>query len=257
MKMNLNTQELFESSKAKRVYTEADGEQFTQAEKALGDNRLDVSGPGAQRNTALVNEFFQRNRQLPVTVANIYRAVEERKSEFAWLTQAQADWYRVAQQNPDLANALVGFLATQGQPNGLVKDGDLAFENLVLLFSEIQSRGESASAYTIQNAQDRIAHRPGKQLHRVPQPRRTEPISRAAKEDDGTPFLGRLTKQKDGSWGKSPADYAREAREAAEMANPKPTLEQKLSAEEQTFRTLATELTRYGTHGQHFREGVV
>src|SRR6266568_7718644 len=147
MKMNSNV---------KREYTQADGEHFPEAEKALADNHLDVYGPGASHNGALIDQFFQTHRNIPVTVQNIYRAVEERKSEFIWLSQAQADWYRAAQQNPELANALVQFLATQGQPTRLVKDGDAAFENLVLLFTELQSRRESASTQTIANAENRI-----------------------------------------------------------------------------------------------------
>lgn len=237
---------------APRQYSQADEQQFAQAGKALGENGFDLYGPGLNRNFELLDEYFQKNRNTPVTVANIYRAVEERKLEFTWLTSAQQAWYQTTQQNPELANQLAVYLAgTSGRPGALVKDGDPLFENMLVLFNELQSRRESANPQTIAHAEDRIAHRPGRQLHRVPEPRRTEPISRAAKEDDGSPFLGTgLSKQRDGSWGKSPADYAREAREAADKNNPQTTREEQLSAEDYQWRRLANEQLSYGTHGQ-------
>jgi hypothetical protein len=254
MKM-LNAQELFESSKPKRVYSEADGEQFSQAEKALGENRLDVSGPGAHHNVALIDQFFQSHPNIPVSVANIYRAVEERKNEFVWLSQAQADWYRTSQQNPELANALLAYLSTQGQPTRLVKDGDAAFENLVLLFNELQGRRETASAVTIQNAENRIANRPGKQLTRVEKPRRTEPISPAAKNDDGVPFLGNdLVKCADGSYrSKTYAEQKRdaEAQEAAAAAA-KAATKTGPSPEDAAWKRMADECLRYGTHANQY-----
>lgn len=185
-----SVQEIYENN-LRRQYTQADAKLFDEAEKRLAANRLDVKGPGATRNLDLIDEFFQKNRNVPVTLQNIYRAVEERKSEFVWLSPAEAEWYQTAQQNLELANQLAAHLATHGQVGRLVNDGDQLFENLTLLFKEIHSRRESVSSQTIAAAEDRIAHRPGRQLHRVPQPRRTEPISPAAKSDDGTPFLGR------------------------------------------------------------------
>ena len=235
-----------------RQYTEQDEKELFQAAKALSENRFDMFGPGMQRNLDLIDKFFQKNRQLPMTVNNIFAAIEESKSEFVWLTPAEHAWYTAARQNPDLANQVATYLAgTSGRAGALVKDGDPLFENLLLLFNELQSRRESVTTQSIASAEDRIAHRPGRQLHRVPQPRRTEPISRAAKEDDGTPFLGTgLTKQSDGTWGRSPADYKREQREAAERNNPQPTAQEQLTAEEYEWRKMAHELLRYGTHGQ-------
>src|ERR1700730_9637086 len=148
-----------------RQYTQADGQQFEQAFKLLGDSRFDFVGPGAQRNYELIGEFFEKNRQLPVTVETIFRAVEERKSDFVSLTPAQHTWYQAAQNNPELANQIANYLAsTTGLPGALVKDGDGLFENLLLLFNELSSRRETVSAQTIAGAKDRIARRPGKQL---------------------------------------------------------------------------------------------
>jgi hypothetical protein len=248
-----SVQEIYQNN-LRRQYTDADAKQFDEAEKQLAANRLDVKGPGATRNIDLIDDFFQKNRGIPVTLQNIYKAVEQRKNEFVWLSPAEAEWYQTAQQNPELANQLAAHLTTQGQVGRLVNDGDQLFENLTLLFKEIHSRRESASPYTIAGAEDRIAHRPGRQLHRVPQPRRTEPVSRAAKEDDGTPFVtSGLTKQRDGSLGKSPADYAREAREAAAKNNPSQAETSKLDASEQAWKNLADNLLRDGTHSQQER----
>ena len=247
-----SVQEIYQSN-LRRQYTDADTKQFDEAEKHLAGNRLDVRGPGAARNIDLIDDFFQNNRGIPVTVQNIYKAVEQRKNEFVWLSPAEAEWYQTSQQNPELANQLAGHLATQGQIGRLVNDGDQLFENLTLLFKEIHSRRESASPYTIAGAEDRIAHRPGRQLHRVPKPRRTEPVSRAAKADDGSPFLGRdLVKQADGSYrSKTPAEQRRDM-EAAERAKSQ-VQTTPLDASERAWKSMADGLLRDGTHSQQVR----
>jgi hypothetical protein len=232
-------QQLFEKSNLRREYTEADLVQFQVAEKALNIDAW--TAHGSSHNANLIDEFFQAHKELPVTVQNIYRAVEDRKGEFVWLSQAQVDWYRAAQQNIDLANSLPALLAAQGQPGRLVNDGDALFENLLLLFNELHSRRESASVQTLQNAEDRIAHRPGKQLHRVPQPRRTEPMSQAAKQDDGEPFLGRNVNM-------SPADYKRQAEAAYASSSPTPA---KAKGPVDAWETIAR--SYLGNGGSHAR----
>ena len=241
-------QQLFEKSNLRREYTEADLEQFQAAEKALNIDAWTSSG--SSHNANLIDGFFQTHKELPVTVQNIYRAVEERKGEFVWLLQAQVDWYRAAQQNLDLANSLPAFLAAQGQPGRLANNGDALFENLLLLFNELQSRRESASAQTVQNAQDRIAHRPGRQLHRVPTPRRTEPISRAAKEYDGTnPFsTSGLVKTADGYRSKTYAEQKRDAEAAAEKKSAASSRPSEVDAWETIARSY---LGNGGSHGRN------
>src|SRR5260221_24397 len=124
-----------------RQYTQADEQQFKEAGKGLESNRLDLLGPGAEHNLNLIDQFFQKNRNVPVTIQNVYRAVEERKNEFKWLSVAEAEWYQTAQQSLELGNQLAAHLATQGhRPGQLVNHGDLLFENLTLLFKEIHSR---------------------------------------------------------------------------------------------------------------------
>jgi hypothetical protein len=234
-----------------RIYTAEEGLQFEKAEAELGKNGFDKwTQEGSQRNADLIDQFFQANPTLPVTLQNIYRAVEARKTEFVWLSQARVNWYETAKKNPQLANQLAADLATQGgKPGKLVNDGDQLFENLVLLFNELHSHPQPMA-----HAIDRISHRPGQQLHYVPQPRRSEPVSRAAKEDNGEPFVtSGLSKQKDGSLGKSPADYAREARERSEKNNPSPSQTPALDASEQTWKYMAEQLLLDGTHSQQSR----
>jgi hypothetical protein len=246
--MSTIEQQLYDKSNPRRLYTDTDLGQFQTAEKALNIDAWTASG--SSHNANLIDEFFQAHKELPVIVQNIYRAVEERKSEFIWLTQAQADWYRAAKQNPDLANELANFVAAsaQGRPGQLVSDGDFLFENLLSLFNELNSRRESVSVQTFSAAQDRIAHRPGKQLHYVPQPRKTEPTSYHAKNDDGQAFLGNdLVKNHDGSFrSKTYAEQKRDA-EAAEVAAAAKAAT-KPTGPENAWETLCNELLRFGTH---------
>jgi hypothetical protein len=121
-----SVQETYQNN-LRRQYTAADGKQFDEAEKQLAANRLDVKGPGATRNVDLIDEYFQNNRGIPVTLQNIYKAVEQRKNEFVWLSPAEAEWNQSAQQNSELANQLAAHLATQGQVGRLVNAGNQLF----------------------------------------------------------------------------------------------------------------------------------
>jgi len=74
--------------------------------------------------------------------------------------------------------------------------------------------------------------------------------SEHSRTDDGTKFLGNdLRKLPDGSYGKTRADYSREAREAAEKANPQ-TAENKLSVEDANWLRVGQEACRFGSHSQ-------
>src|SRR5712691_6123045 len=99
----------------RRNYTAQEAEQFTKADEQLRKNGLDSwTTEGTQTNADLIDQFFQANPTVPVTVTNIYRAVEERKSEFVWLSSAAAEWYQTAQNNSELANQLAAHLAGKG-----------------------------------------------------------------------------------------------------------------------------------------------
>jgi hypothetical protein len=194
----------------RREYTAQDIEQFNKAGEQLRKNGLDeFTQEGIQRNADLLDEYFQQNRKIPVTVANVFKCVEARKQDFKWLSPAQLEYHRAAAENPAAAAKLAEFFAIQGRPGTLVNVGEDGFENSAILLTEL--RGREVNQTTIQQSIGRVAFNGDRQLHVVPTPRRVDPRSHAA-NDDGTPFLGEgLRKLPDGSFGKTPADYAREA----------------------------------------------
>jgi hypothetical protein len=237
----------------RRIYTAQDGEQFEKASESLRKNGLDDwTQEGIQRNADLVDEFFQTNRGIPVTVANIFKAVNARKQDYKWLSAAATEWYEISKKNPPLATELAAFLATQGHPGQLSNEGDSLFQNLVLLLNELYAQPQP-----IAQAEDRISHRPGHQLHRVPQLRRTEPVSFAAKADSeyerGRLFSGRdLVKQADGSLRSKTAAEQRMDREASERAQSQ-SQTPVLDATEQAWKNMADQLLQDGTHSQQTR----
>src|SRR6266699_3173408 len=225
----------------RREITAQDAQQIDAAAKQLQGNGFDVwTADGIQHNADLLDEYFQANPGLPVTVAHVFKAVQARKQEFKWLPQAQADWYQPSKQNPDLANQLSALLDTHGQVGRLVNSGDELFANRTLLLTELHSRRETVSPQTIANAEDRISHRAGKQLARVPQPRKTEPTSRAAKENpsDSTNWLGTMVKTADGSYRNKNVYEQRKDREAAEAAANPQTQTSALDESESTWRRM-------------------
>src|SRR5229473_2481040 len=174
-----------------REFTQSEAQQIYEAEKGLRESGLDVDHGHAEHNASLILQHFQ-NPALPVTVQSIYAFVEKNKDQFIWRTPAQREYDKVAAANPAAAQQLVGWLDTQGKAGQLASSGDDAYHNLTLLLAEISGRREDVSSTSIRNADIRISNRPGKQLVRIPQPRRTEPQSRMAREDksDSTNWLG-------------------------------------------------------------------
>jgi arsenate reductase-like glutaredoxin family protein/predicted nucleic acid-binding Zn-ribbon protein len=205
-----------ETTTVRREYTAAEIQEINKAAAQL--HGFDESPEGSEHNADIFDEYFQKNRHIPITVENVVKCVQARKQDFKWLSQAQVEYNKVANQEPDRANLLANWLASQGKPEQLVNTGDQAYDNLRLLLQAL--RGYQIDSTTISHAIDRILHSPGPQkLHYVPKPRRTEPISEAAKNDNGVGFFaGDMVKNADGSWrSKSPAEQRRE-REAAERA---------------------------------------
>jgi hypothetical protein len=227
----------------RRNYTVQDAQEFDKASEQLRGKGFDDWTPeGIKCNADLMDEYFQLNRTIPVTLANIYKAIEAWKQDFKWISLAQAEYYKVATQEPDRANALSTWLATQGKPGQLANQGDDAFENLRLLLLVL--RGYQINATTISHAIDRVQSKPGPKLHFVQAPRRTAPVSPAAKADDGTPFLGRNLNEPE--WVRRSRE--RSEREAKEAANqPSSTSLQAVAARE--ARRKSEEL-RGNTHSE-------
>lgn len=222
-------------SNTRREYTAADLKQVEIFERQIANDHPQIAA-----DSDMLDKFFQANRQVPVTLANIYHAVG--------LSSLEGEWYELAQQNRELANQLAANLAAQGHPGQLVNNGEQLFKNLILLFREIHSHPQPMA-----HAIDRINHRPGARLHFVPQPRRTEPVSSAAKADpvNSTNWLGRqsdMVKLPDGSYRSKNAHEQRADREAAEAAKSQTQTATALSASDQQWRSMALEATRYGTH---------
>jgi len=233
-----------------REFTQSEAQQIYEAEKGLREAGLDVDHEHAKDNANLILDYFGKN-PIPVTVASIYAFVEKNKDQFIWRTPAQREYDKVAAANPVAAQQLVAWLDTQGKSGQLANSGDDAYANLTLLLAEISGRRENVSSKGIQDAINRIQNRPGRKLHYVEAPRRTEPQSRAAREDDSTSanWLGRdMVKDTAGWRSKTPAEQ-RADREAAENAKQTQTATA-LSASDQQWRSMALDACNYGTHSQ-------
>jgi hypothetical protein len=164
--------------------------------KFCKDNNIvnyDGRGPETLANADFVLNYFLEIWKQDMNEANFAQAFPQLKPHLKFYSSRQhAEYTHIANENMRAAQQLMGWLATQGKPGQLVNaPGDERYENLALILTELRNRREDVSPTTIRAAEDRISHRPGRQLHYVPQPRRTEPVSEAAKNDDGTPFLGR------------------------------------------------------------------
>jgi len=212
-------------------------------------------------NADFVLNYFLNTWNVEMTEQNLTYAWERIHPHLKLYTSAQSDWYKAAEQNPELANQIAAYVAsTTGASGALVKDGsDLHFENLLLLFNEISRRNESFSPQAIADAKDRIAHRAGKQLHRVSVPRKEMgTISEAARNDGantadwhaGKSFLGSdmVPDGRGGLRSKTPAEQKRDA-EAREAAN-QPTVRERKNADDARWDAMSQELLGFGTHGQ-------
>jgi hypothetical protein len=197
-------------------------------------------------NADIVLKYFTETWPNTINEANLNLAWEALRPHLKLRSKAEQEWYEVAEKELDRAQQVAAWLESQGKVGQLVNTvGDEAYTNLRLLLETL--RGYDINVTTIGHAIDRINHRPGQKLHFVQPGRRTTPLSQAAKNDDGTPFVvAGLTKQRDGSYGKSPADYAREAAQRSEKAA-EPTTQR---GPADFWETACNELLKFGTHGQ-------
>lgn len=198
---------------APRRYSAEEIQELNAAEPQLAAARLDLySAEGQAIAGKIIDDYFQKNRHIPMTTTEVFRAINLRRSECRNVSVAEYEWRKLEATNPPMAQELIGYLnSLPAVPGQLITTGDDAFINLKLLFEQLSGRHEQVSATTIDAAKDRIAHRPGPQLKFTESPRRTTPISRAAKEDDGTPFLS-------GRVNMTAADHRREALAAQQQA---------------------------------------
>jgi hypothetical protein len=149
------------------------------------------------------------------TPATLAVALDKLRGKIVFYTPAQAEYKKVADENPAAANQLNAWFENQ---NILVKEGDFGLQNQTTLLTEL--RGREITKDTIAVAIERVKapvskfHAARRPLHEMQAPRRTEPISPAAKDDDGVPFLGRNMNEPE--WVRRSRERSeREAREAA------------------------------------------
>src|SRR5437762_1380953 len=210
-----------------------------------------------RHNADFILNYFQNTWKQDITEKNLEVAWDLIRPHLKLKSKARVEFEKVAAGNPAAAHQLGTWLDTQGKSGQLVNTGDDMFENLSLLLGTLQ--GFRSSTVRIQDAENRIANRAGRKLHYVATPRRTEPVSPHAKADDGKPFMtDGLTLQRDGSLGKSPADYAREARarsdrDAAEKASKRSGVSAQSAAAHEAQRK--AENLRGNTHSEDAQLG--
>src|ERR1700674_4982664 len=232
----------------RREYTAPEIEQVNVAEQQLRARGLDEQ---SERIGIILDGYFQTNRSVPVTAEAVVKLVESQPG-LKWLSQANLEYNRVAAENPQAAQQLVDWMAaTQGRPGALVNTGDQAYENLTLLLTTL--RGYEVSPPRIRDAENRIANRPGRHLHYVPEPRRTEVKSAVAKADAdysvGKPFTSDLIKNADGSYRSPTFHEQKAAREAVERAKSAETASASAQALVRDAQRLATEI-QGSTHSE-------
>jgi len=172
-----------------------------------------------RHNADLVLNYFENTWKQDITEKNLEAAWDLIRPHLKLKSKARLEFEKAMTAEPDRARQLDQWLkAHGGKPGQLVNTvlSDDTLENLSLLLGTLG--GYEISTVRIQDAENRIANRAGRKLHYVPTPRREMgTITEAARNDDGKPFVtDGLTLQRDGSLGKSPADYAREARQRSD-----------------------------------------
>jgi hypothetical protein len=214
---------------------------------------LDAS-QAAIENANLVRDYFTQTWNEVITPETLEKALPQLRPHLKFKSKAQSEFEKLASQEPDRASELDRWLQTHGgKPGQLVNSlySDETYENLTLLLTTL--RGYEINSPRIRDAENRIAHKPGRKLHYVQAPRRAMgTITEAARNDDGSPFLGELVRQADGSFrSKTPAEQRRdmEAAEKAKSQSQTPTLD----PNEQTWKNMADGLLRDGTHSQQAR----
>ena len=235
-----------------RIYTAQDGEQMNQAEAQLRANGLNDS---EERIVGVIDAFYTANRGVPVTEAGIIKLIEATPG-LQWASQAELEYRKIAAENPAAAAQLGTWFVNQKQ---LAQTGDEGFQNASSILQEL--RGRAVTQETIQAAIASIAapvtrfHAARRQLHFVQTQRRTEPVSRAAKDSPGTDstnWLGDMVKTPDGSYRSKTVHEQRKDREAAEAANAQPQTST-LDQSEASWKAMADTLLQDGTHSQQAR----
>jgi hypothetical protein len=175
----------------------------------------DESEAGLQ-NGEVIGTYVAITWNVDFTPETLKTALDMLRDRIVFYTPAQAEYKKVADENPAAANQLNAWFENQ---NILVKEGDFGLQNQTTLLTELRGREitKDAIAVAIERIKGPVSkfHAARRPLHFVQAPRRTEPISQHALGDDGKPFLGEHVNEP--AWVKR--SRKRSEREAAEAAN--------------------------------------
>jgi hypothetical protein len=209
--------------------------------KFCQDNNI-IQGQSEQgiQNANFALEYFTKTWGEDITPANLAAAKSVILPHLKQYAQDELDFHAaLAKLSPTEQEAFASWIP----PRGLVINN----RGLTAIVEWIKAHGFNLTKENLQLAVGQQTVAPFLEWEHVSAHRETE----HSRTDDGRGFLhdDGMTKQKDGTWGKSPAQYAKERREAQEKANPQ-TAEQKLSVEDASWRRVAEEACAYGSHSQ-------
>jgi hypothetical protein len=230
-----------------RQYSLTDLAAFQQVEPLLRNAGMDVDHEHAAANAKPITDYFEKNRNIAISVQTIVDFVNANPTLFKFRTPAQRRFdVVVANEGVERGQQMLDYLARQKQ---LVNSGDLLCENAAELLQELH--GRAIDSQTVLAAIGRISAPSSKfdtrrrgQLHFVQAS--THKLSHAAQQDDPNRKFGQFLDPS--TVNKTPADYLRE-RNLASQANEQ-TPEVQLSKEEASWRQLTNDLLRFGTHSQ-------
>ena len=230
-----------------RQYSPNDLEAFQQVELLLRNAGMDVDHEHASENAKPITDYFEKNRQIAISVQTIVDFVNANPTLFKFRTPAQRRFDAVvATEGSDRGQQILNYLAGQ---RTLVNSGDELYQNGAELLQELH--GRPINSETVGHAIGRISapssrfdtRRRG-QLHFASEPARK--LSQAAQQDDPNRKPGQLFSRSEVN--KTHADYLRERNQASQSDEPTP--EMQLSKEEATWRKLTNDLLGFGTHSQ-------
>lgn len=239
--MSTTAREIYDQQNP-REFTPSEAAVFFQAEPALKNNGFDCfTERGKATFIKLFRDYYNANRQVPVTLKGVYDLVEANKNSLPSVTPAQKDFYLAHEQNPTGVTAISAWLATQGKAGQLEKAGDAGLVNAVQLLRELKDR--EINATTIFQAQQRLANRPdGGKLVWIPVDKPANPYQHKAEDIKGNDRV---------NW--TPKDYKKEQErleaEAAKASQPTP--EQALDHQSQFYKFTIERHLEFGNHAEN------
>jgi hypothetical protein len=135
----------------------------------------------ASVNGDLIGDYIVFTWKEDITPATLAVALEKLRDRLSFYTLAQANYKRIADEDPERSNTLNRWFQGPGNTS-LAKDGEECFQNQTALLTELQ--GREITPKTIQDAIGRASFKSG--LHFTQTPRPVDPRQHV---DDGKGFL--------------------------------------------------------------------